>query len=50
MSIETLLGELNSSNERIRLRAMFQLGILGDPAAIPALEQVHNNDPVPQLK
>lgn len=50
MSIETLLGELKSSNERIRLRAMFQLGILGDPAAIPALEQVHNNDPVSQLK
>ncbi len=50
MSLETLLEELKSSNDRIRLRAMFQLGILGDPAALPALENVHNNDPVAQLR
>lgn len=50
MSIDTLLQELKSPNERIRLRAMFQLGILGDPAALPALQDIHQNDPIPDLK
>lgn len=50
MSLDTLLQELNSPNERIRLRAMYQLGILGDPAAISALQNAYENDPTPQLK
>ncbi len=50
MSLDTLLQELNDSNERTRLRALYQLGILGDSLAIPAIQQTLENDPNAELR
>lgn len=50
MALENLVQELNETNERTRLRALYQLGILGNSAAIPALQQVANNDSNTELR
>ncbi len=50
MSLETLVGELNSPNQRIRIRAVYQLGILGDPSVIPALQRMSEIDAMPELR
>ncbi len=50
MSLDTLLQDLNSPDARTRLRAVYQIGLLGDPAAASALRHLVDNDPIKELR
>lgn len=50
MSLEILLHDLANQDEKTRLRAVYQLGILGDRSAIAPLVEIAENDPVAELQ
>lgn len=50
MTLNTLLQDLNSPDAKTRIRAIYQLGILGDPSAAAALRQVVENDSVKEVR
>ncbi|MCB9436029.1 MAG: zinc ribbon domain-containing protein [Anaerolineales bacterium] len=50
MSIELLLAELQSPDKRTRLRAIYQVAMDGNPTALPALQDIANNDEYRELK
>lgn len=50
MSLETLLVELQDLDEKTRLRAIYQLAILGDGGALPALQKIGATDVQPEIQ
>ena len=49
-TLEELLEQLNNPDAKLRLRALYQIGIIGDPAALPALQQLYQTDPSVDLR
>lgn len=48
--VEYHIQRLNDKDPAIRLKAINELRLLGDPAALPALERVFRNDSDPEVR
>ncbi|MBO9309141.1 MAG: HEAT repeat domain-containing protein [Chloroflexi bacterium] len=48
--VEYHIQRLKDKDPNVRLRAINELRLLGDPAALPALEQVFRNDSAPEVR
>ncbi|MCI0713955.1 MAG: zinc ribbon domain-containing protein [Chloroflexi bacterium] len=49
-TLEELLEQLNNPGAKVRLRALYQIGIIGDPGALPVLQQLYQTDPSVDLR
>lgn len=50
MSIETQLQQLSNSDPKIRLRAIYQLGIIGNSSALAPLQNLAQTDPSVEIR
>lgn len=50
MTIDTFIQQLQDVDLKTRLRAIYQLGIIGDSNALPALEHIGQNDPSVEIR
>lgn len=48
--VEYHIQRLSDKDPQVRLRSINELRLLGDPAALPALEQVFRNDSDPEVR
>jgi HEAT repeat protein len=48
--VEYHIQRLKAKDPAVRLRSIEELRLLGDPAALPALEQVFRNDDDPEVR
>ena len=48
--LEYHIGRLQDKSPAIRLKAINELGLLGDPGALEILQEVFQNDPVSEVR
>ena len=48
--IEYHIGRLQDKSPSVRLKAINELGLLGDPGALDILQEVFQNDPDPEVR
>ena len=48
--IDYHIGRLQDKSSSVRLKAINELGLLGDPGALDVLQEVFQNDPDPEVR